>query len=177
MRVLRSLFLFSLLALIPAAFAHSQVAVGIGIGPVVAGYDGYAYGPPVCDYGYYPYYPYSCAPYGYYGSSWFAGGIFIGAAPGIAAGMAIVDRGMDTATATTMASRIVRCPLPYRGGYNGYNHTAYGNTYRGNTYSGGVPWEHLRWRHEHERLSRAVNVPRTYYSLSRTFGRRHDACL
>ena len=33
MRVLRSLLLLSLLALIPAAFAHSQVAVGIGDWP------------------------------------------------------------------------------------------------------------------------------------------------
>src|SRR5277367_1022766 len=82
MRALRSLLLLGLLAIVPAAFAHSQVAVGIGIGPVVAGYDGgYGYGPPVCSYGYYPYYPYACSPYGYYGSSWFAGGIFIGAGP------------------------------------------------------------------------------------------------
>lgn len=84
MRVLRVLLLLSLFALPAALAAHSQVAVGIGIGPVVApiGYDGdYGYGPPVCSYGYYPYYPYSCAPYGYYGPSWFAGGIFIGAGP------------------------------------------------------------------------------------------------
>src|SRR5271157_1851754 len=37
--------------------------------------------PPVCPYGYYPYYPYTCAPYGYYGPSWFVGGVFIGAGP------------------------------------------------------------------------------------------------
>ena len=46
----------------------AQVAVGIGIAPV-------------CPYGYFDYAPYSCAPYGYYGPDWFAGGIFIGAGP------------------------------------------------------------------------------------------------
>src|SRR6202142_104497 len=44
--------------------------------------NGYAYGPaPVCQWGYYNYYPYSCAPYGFYGPSWFIGGLFIGAGP------------------------------------------------------------------------------------------------
>src|SRR3984893_7822049 len=37
--------------------------------------------PPVCPYGYFDYAPYSCAPYGYYGPDWFAGGVFIGAGP------------------------------------------------------------------------------------------------
>jgi hypothetical protein len=37
--------------------------------------------PPVCPYGYYPEPPYDCAPYGYYGPTWFNGGIFIGAGP------------------------------------------------------------------------------------------------
>src|SRR5258708_11911804 len=32
---------------------------------------------PACPYGYYDFAPYDCAPYGYYGSEWFAGGIFI----------------------------------------------------------------------------------------------------
>jgi hypothetical protein len=36
---------------------------------------------PGCPYGYYDYAPYACAPYGYYGPEWFAGGIFIGAGP------------------------------------------------------------------------------------------------
>src|ERR1051326_5312602 len=36
---------------------------------------------PVCPYGYYAYYPYACAPYGYYGPSYFIDGIFIGAGP------------------------------------------------------------------------------------------------
>jgi hypothetical protein len=50
--------------------AHSQVAVGVNIGPA-----------PVCPYGYFDYAPYSCAPYGYYGPDWFVDGIFIGAGP------------------------------------------------------------------------------------------------
>ena len=54
--------------------AQAEVRVGVGIGVGVAG-------PPVCAYGYYPDYPYACAPYGYYGPSWFANGIFIGAGP------------------------------------------------------------------------------------------------
>ena len=81
MRVLRYLALLAVLT-VPAAFAHSQVAVGIGIGPVVD-YPAPVYvgGPPVCAWGYYSYYPYACAPYGYYGPDWFFGGIFIGAGP------------------------------------------------------------------------------------------------
>jgi hypothetical protein len=75
------LALLAMLLIVPfAATAHAQVAVGIGVGPAVVAAP-YAYGPPVCDWGYYAYYPYSCAPYGYYGPSWFAGGIFIGAGP------------------------------------------------------------------------------------------------
>jgi hypothetical protein len=64
--------------MVPLAFtqaAQAQVSFGIGIGP------GYAYGPPVCEYGYYSYYPYACAPYGYYGPDFFVNGVFIGAGP------------------------------------------------------------------------------------------------
>src|SRR5580692_6275061 len=77
MRYLRYLAILSIF-LLPASFSHAQVAVGVGVG-VPSG--GYAYGPPVCDYGYYDYAPYACAPYGYYGPEWFNGGIFIGAGP------------------------------------------------------------------------------------------------
>src|ERR1700723_1871040 len=49
---------------------HSQVSVGVNIGPA-----------PICPYGYFDYPPYDCAPYGYYGPDWFVGGIFIGAGP------------------------------------------------------------------------------------------------
>lgn len=77
---MKSLKYFAMLAVlaVPLAFtpaAQAQVGVGIGIGP------GYGDAAPVCDYGYYPYAPYDCAPYGYYGPSWFSGGIFIGAGP------------------------------------------------------------------------------------------------
>jgi hypothetical protein len=50
--------------------APSQVAVGVNIGPA-----------PICPYGYFDYAPYDCAPYGYYGPDWFAGGVFIGVGP------------------------------------------------------------------------------------------------
>src|SRR5580698_10830346 len=85
MRSIRFVLFALLLALPLAATAHAQVAVGVGVGPAVVAapaYDyGYGYGPPACDWGYYPYYPYSCAPYGYYGPSYFVGGLFIGAGP------------------------------------------------------------------------------------------------
>jgi len=74
MRYLRYLGLLSIFVL-PAAYSQAQVAVGIRVGP---GYVGTA---PACAYGYYAYYPYACAPYGYYGPQWFAGGVFIGAGP------------------------------------------------------------------------------------------------
>jgi hypothetical protein len=81
MRYLRALALLSLFV-IPVGFAQAQrVSVGIGFGgPVYAG-PAYVGPAPVCAYGYYPDYPYACAPYGYYGPSWFSGGIFIGAGP------------------------------------------------------------------------------------------------
>jgi hypothetical protein len=53
----------------------AQVRVGVGIGPVYVGPE------PVCAYGYYPYYPYACAPYDYWGPSYFVGGLFVGAGP------------------------------------------------------------------------------------------------
>src|ERR1700721_310652 len=70
MRYMKYLALVAVLML-PLAYSQAQVAVGVGVG----------YGPPACDYGYYGYYPYACAPYGYYGPDWFAGGLFIGAGP------------------------------------------------------------------------------------------------
>jgi hypothetical protein len=48
--------------------ADAQVSINIGAAPA-------------CPYGYYDYAPYACAPYGYYGPEWFAGGVFIGAGP------------------------------------------------------------------------------------------------
>ena len=46
--------------------ASAQVTINIGVAPV-------------CPYGYFSYPPYQCAPFGYYGPQWFAGGVFIGA--------------------------------------------------------------------------------------------------
>ena len=71
------------MTLIAAPYAHAQrVVVGLGFGPAyVAPPPVYVGAPPVCAYGYYDYYPYDCAPYGYYGPSWFSGGVFIGAGP------------------------------------------------------------------------------------------------
>ena len=48
--------------------APAQVSINIGAAPV-------------CPYGYYDFAPYNCAPYWYYGSEWFSGGMFIGAGP------------------------------------------------------------------------------------------------
>src|SRR5271167_265735 len=67
MRYMKYLALVAVL-MVPLAYSQAQVAVGIGVEPV-------------CSYGYYNYYPYACAPYGFYGPSWFSGGIFIGAGP------------------------------------------------------------------------------------------------
>jgi hypothetical protein len=50
--------------------ASSQVGVGVNLGPA-----------PVCPYGYFPFSPYNCAPYGYYGPTWFPNGAFVGAGP------------------------------------------------------------------------------------------------
>ena len=79
MRYLKILALVGALlgmGLVSASNAQAQrFAIGVGVGPAY-------FGPaPECVYGYYPYYPYACAPYGYYGPSWFSGGIFIGAGP------------------------------------------------------------------------------------------------
>src|SRR5271157_2633757 len=87
MRSIRLVLLAALLVIPFAMSASAQVSAGVAVGaPVVAG--GVTYGPddygpppPACAWGYYPSYPYACAPYGYYGPSWFAGGIFIGVGP------------------------------------------------------------------------------------------------
>src|SRR6266568_4776920 len=75
MRYLKYFALFGILLAVTAIHAPAQIAVGVGYGP------GYVGGPPVCTYGYYDYYPYACAPYGFYGPSYFVGGVFIGAGP------------------------------------------------------------------------------------------------
>ena len=75
MKNLRLLTLLGLCLLVAPHAQATSIGVAIGVGP---GYVGPA---PVCPYGYYDYYPYACAPYGYYGPSWFSGGVFIGAGP------------------------------------------------------------------------------------------------
>ena len=57
-----------MLAAAPKAMAHGQIAVEIGTAPE-------------CPYGYYDSAPYACAPYGYYSTEWFNGGVFVGAGP------------------------------------------------------------------------------------------------
>ena len=79
MKYLRYVALLALLAL-PLAYSQAAVVVRAGVG-VGIGVGGYVAGPPVCSYGYYQDYPYACAPYGYYGSSYFVNGVFIGAGP------------------------------------------------------------------------------------------------
>jgi hypothetical protein len=107
MRYLKYLALLAVLAL-PLTYSQAQVDAGVAAGTnqgqadqnydqgranqnydrghADQDYDQYAdqayvNGPPVCPYGYYSYYPYACAPYGFYGPRWFAGGVFIGAGP------------------------------------------------------------------------------------------------
>ncbi len=53
---------------VTASKTEAQVSVEVGVAPE-------------CPYGYYDAAPYECAPYGYYGSEWFAGGAFIGVGP------------------------------------------------------------------------------------------------
>jgi len=80
MKSLRYLAMLGILFL-PLMYSQAQVRVGVGIG-IGGGYGpSYVQGPPSCPYGYYPDYPYDCAPYGYYGPSYFVGGVFIGAGP------------------------------------------------------------------------------------------------
>jgi hypothetical protein len=89
--------------------------VGVGIGVA---------GPPACAYGYYPDYPYACAPYGYYGPSYFANGVFIGAGPwfhGWGYGHGYYGRGYYG-----------------RGGYVGHGYVARGNAGRGFEARGGA---------------------------------------
>jgi hypothetical protein len=78
MKYLRYVALLALLML-PVAYSQASVRVGVGVGIGVG--PGYVAGPPACSYGYYQDYPYACAPYGYYGPSWFSSGVFIGAGP------------------------------------------------------------------------------------------------
>ncbi len=80
MKYLKYVALLAVLAM-PLAYAQAAVNVGVGVGVGPVGIGVGVAGPPVCAYGYYPDYPYTCAPYGYYGPSWFAGGVFIGAGP------------------------------------------------------------------------------------------------
>ncbi|WP_204101319.1 hypothetical protein [Occallatibacter savannae] len=66
---LLALALFALLSF-GASAVRAQVNISVNIGPE-----------PVCPYGYYNYAPYNCAPFGYYGPTWFTGGVFFGAGP------------------------------------------------------------------------------------------------
>jgi hypothetical protein len=75
MKNLTLLTLLGLCLLVAPQAQAATVGVAIGVGPAYVG------PAPVCPYGYFDYYPYACAPYGYYGPSWFSGGVFIGAGP------------------------------------------------------------------------------------------------
>ncbi len=85
MRYLKILGLLGICFFAAAPYAHAQrIGIGVGIGARGLGYYGgpaYVGHSPACSYGYYDYYPYACAPYGYYGPSYFSGGVFIGAGP------------------------------------------------------------------------------------------------
>ncbi len=66
-----------LLATAPQAMAQAQESVPLPERqiPVEVGTA------PECPYGYFDSAPYACAPYGYYGTEWFTGGVFVGAGP------------------------------------------------------------------------------------------------
>lgn len=84
----------------PAPPPAAQVSLSIQIGAA-----------PVCPYGYFPYAPYNCAPWGYYGPTWFPNGIFIGAGPWFRGGPRFygwVDRRYDPRFG-------YRGPMPRRG--------------------------------------------------------------
>ncbi|PYV51139.1 MAG: hypothetical protein DMG97_05475 [Acidobacteria bacterium] len=111
MRYLKYFALLGILVAVAAVHAPAQVALGVGFGP------GYVAGSPVCTYGYYDYYPYACAPYGFYGPSYFVGGVFIGAGPWY--------HGYDG-------------PRYYGHSYYGYGRSYYGHGYGwGHGYRGG----------------------------------------
>src|ERR1700674_626360 len=127
---MRYLRLFGLLGialaigLFSASNANAQrVTFGVGIGAPAY------YGPaPVCTYGYYDYYPYACAPYGFYGPDWFAGGVFIGAGPWFHGyGHGYYGRGYGYGRGAYYG----------RGGYGGYARGGYYNQGRGGSFSRG----------------------------------------
>src|ERR1700691_2346781 len=101
MNRLRFLSILSIAAGLFVATGHNaaaQVAISIGEAPA-------------CPYGYYEIPPYNCAPDGYYGSEWFAGGLFIGAGPwfhGPEHFYGHVDHGLDF-------RKGYRGPIPARG--------------------------------------------------------------
>lgn len=145
MRYLKYLALVTVL-IIPAAFAHGEVAVGVGVGFGPA--YGYVGGPPVCHYGYYSFYPYACAPYGYYGPDWFVGGVFIGAGPWYhsywgrgfygRSGWSY-DRGFHGRDSYGGREYNGGGRGYYRGGYGGgYAHGSHGGGYARGGFSGGV---------------------------------------
>src|ERR1700691_5123029 len=75
MRYLKYAVLVGLFMVVAGAGTAHAAQVAVQFGP------GYVGAPPACAYGYYGYAPYACAPYGYYGPDYFAGGVFIGAGP------------------------------------------------------------------------------------------------
>jgi hypothetical protein len=83
MRYLKYAGLLGLFVMLAGTAAHAQVrfGVGVGVGPGYVPPPAYVGPAPNCAYGYYGYYPYACAPYGYYGPSYFNSGVFIGAGP------------------------------------------------------------------------------------------------
>ena len=67
---LKSLVFATLVVALTSGVSLAPAQVVVNVGPA-----------PDCPYGYFDYAPYDCAPYGYYGPDWFAGGLFIGAGP------------------------------------------------------------------------------------------------
>ena len=100
--------------------ASAQVSINVNIGAA-----------PVCPYGYFNYAPYQCAPFGYYGPEWFAGGVFVGAGPWFAGPVGFrgyYNRAFDPHYG-------YRGPFPERGEHADWGrHNGWEKQFRGSSY-------------------------------------------
>ena len=135
MKGLKVIFIAILLAL-PFAGQQTPDRCGVGVGPAVAPAP-VDYGPPDCAWGYYPYYPYGCAPYGYFGLSWFVSGVFLGVGPGTdGAGVILLLRSWLLRTWVLRSRVLWPRWLQWPRRHNGHNGNGGHNGYAGGGYGG-----------------------------------------